>query len=265
MNDTGFNLFRRAVRAIEVKCGAKTSIFTRIGAIALLVIVGGLSVQLVIFGLVRITGLPKQSRPGQAPFVSLAAADTTQRHNLLAEQALLYDSEPLFFPTSVNTASAGQGPTLPTSAQLFTNFPERLTINPTTLDPAASFVRTASVDSIALLHAKYIQPFANLQTAGHAPKRADAALISFSIHSLATNRISAGTLPWNAFPETEQSQFWAPAEFGLSTRFGSIVGDSLIVQSSGVETIDMAIQATLASPAFCAALDDGYHIITFGP
>lgn len=241
----------------------------RLGSpLSYLLIVLGVLVHLVGYGVFQLFPRPLRPAPPPAAFVSVPAPGAASADPMILDQAMMEDSAPLFLPTRWNFAQ-NAGPAAvasPLREAVFPPFPEQLTL-PLTGFPAgatalpepprdlADFLDPGNRSLFSLLGRIPPDPAAPL------PPRA-AALRVFALPGgrlLRELELPPGTL------SLPPSNFWMPARFFLLRTHSGWAGPPLQHTSSGDESVDRTLRAWMQNPSALAFLPPGYYSVTFGP
>ena len=239
----------------------------RILSVAAFSILGGLLAHVGIFYLIRIE--PPAIRPAPVDTARFDyVGDLGVRSDpVLRQQALLFDSAPLFMPTRWNPVSEmSDVASLREAAEVFDVFPPHLNIPDSPPDiQALPFVR-GSLDSLQLPE----DPSFFLSRFGQrAVTLPDLPPSGPSIHPFRLDTGGGGSVSPQSIPSSLEAMIpdslWSPALFYLQIVHGKVLGVPATAQSSGFSDWDRALQDFLGSLDFYHRLDSGYYRVTVYP
>ncbi len=235
--------------------------------LALCAIVAGVALHAFFFFFIRIEFPEESAVPQPRAFVQFFGDGENARDRLFREQALLFDSAPLFLPSQWNAAGALQNPVDYPEQRLFGDFPESLRLLGEAVD---SFVPASDADRKIEPEDTLTEPrwavFSSFGrrdlSDGAGPLVAGATLV---VHSLETGRaVHREPLPDSVLALFDHA-LWRPAVFQILVEGGRITGEPLLAQSTGIEEYDTAIRTYLYRPFFAAELRRGYYRVTVAP
>ncbi|MGA2053276.1 MAG: hypothetical protein ABSH19_08195 [Opitutales bacterium] len=242
---------------------------TRTRPYFLFAIIIALIAHIVGLGLICITGAPGVPVRFPPAYVHYASNAGLRADAALREQALLFDSEPLFLPTPWNYASRA-GLSQPVRlAPLFADYVANVTA-PSQSDFPLQASAPGDLDPLAALQPgrwNFLAVFG--QASDHSAKLAPRGAL------LRVVRLDAGAGPagsvvieqtWPAAeaPDAGQS-LWGPATFQLVFTETGAVGAPLLINSSGLYTVDDALRAKLDAYFRRQPLPAGTYQAIIGP
>ncbi len=218
----------------------------------------------------RLPKIAAPEPPGPPPAtVGLTQLDRPSGDPLLREEAFLHDPTPLFLPTKWN-ASQDVRPeeSLRQPGDSFRRFPAKLQFGdgsiPLLLPPPVTVPATPA-DELAL--SPWDRPFVGFGRTNLAPAVFVARSAELEVVAGADGRkVLSLPLQGLALP---QDVVWQPAEFLLEADAAGPIGQPSLVKSSGVETVDRLLQATIIDEwpliAQKGRLAKGLYELTLGP
>ena len=218
--------------------GSRRIAIALFSAAAVLVLLFALSLRL------PPTSAPKSSaNPPEA--VTLAQLDKPSSDPLLREEAFLHDPSPLFLPTPWNTAQdVRPEESLRKPGDSFSRFPAKLQFGSGTVPlllPPPVAIPAKPADELALK--PWDRPFIGLGRTNLAPAVFPARSAELEVVSGIDGR-TVLTMPLEGLP-LPGDLLWQPAEFLLEADAAGPIGQPALVSSSGVESVDRLLQATL--------------------
>jgi hypothetical protein len=227
---------------------------------------GGIGLHLLGFLLLRVEApVPPARRPEPAFVRYPVAADGDQA--LLREQALLFDSAPLFLPTRWNSAAAVNDiASLREETELFGAFAPSLRPGGPPMPANGAQGAAGSIDPRGLLEPISLRP---LRAFGRGPSPLDGAPAGARVWLAEAVDLAARRTELIALPETlaapAPDRLWNPAQFFLQMVAGVPAGPPVTQVGTGYGAWDEALRAAIGEPRFYAALADGYWHITIAP
>lgn len=198
----------------------------------------------------------------QEPFVQLANSGSSGAA-LLQERAELMDPTPMFLPTTHNAGQKGLPSQLVARpGQVFANFTARLNTPESSL-PNYGADPTAVADTLTDVMARSNEsPFAGLgERAGAVPRLAQRTGF-VEVKALQGNRLIAEAVESTGVPRSD----FAPMEFLANVSTAGLVGDPMLVASSGAEEVDSYFRDYLAKSARLGQrLAPGIYRVQIGP
>ncbi|MCC5806182.1 MAG: hypothetical protein JJU00_07615 [Opitutales bacterium] len=234
--------------------------------LALTAILGGTAVHALAIVLVRVPD-PAPAPAAPAPFVRWA--EDAGEDARVREQAMLFDSAPLFVPTAWNSASAIDGvASLEEQAELYGVFPPRLRIDEAeapTAEIAARF-RPPAVDALRDMRMlRGTEGFGKGAEAGYTVPgpRAVRILVEPMAGGAATGeqRLELPDEIATAIP----GGLWETPVFFIDAGLTGVVGVPVMARSSGIEELDAGLRRHLAGAEFARRLAAGYYRVTLVP
>lgn len=202
-------------------------------------------------------------------YVRFPPKDSFKMTEVFAEQALLYDSEPLFLPTPWNASPKRVYGILTIDVSSpFKSFAESRLIESVTPDTYHDVVLPAEAlsapeDVLALDNPQLFAGFGHIT-----PPRVLLPAVEFSV---AAYDLSSGALVYDAYHVNSLGEFlphgelWAVCELLIMLDAAGMVGEPLVVQSTGKPKLDWALKQ------FCGRVlgrhfkKTGYFKIYIGP
>lgn len=233
--------------------------------IARIAILGGVGVHIAGFSLIQVLSEPEAEvdfPPAIVQFTDLAEGSS---HPIFREQAVFYDSAPLFLPTSMNYSSTVGGQIRRQgSTSIFSAYPENITLKIPVLKPIAG---TDSLDvekPIDALKREYWDFFSDFGKESGIPSTSVGPSGLLVIVDLQTRQtVRSETLPEELRGLTDL-HFW-PVQFLLNIDVTGPVGEALMLQGSGEESVNEALRAYVNRPFFTSDLEAGYYKVVIGP
>ncbi len=235
--------------------------------LALAAILGGTAVHVLAIVLVRLPEAAIPSPAGAAPFVRWAEdADEDTR---IREQALLFDSAPLFVPTVWNSASAVDGvASLEEQAELYGPFRPRLRIDAVDapIGEFAARFRPQALDPLRDVRMlRGTEGFGKDSAAvGSAPAPRPVRILAEPLAPDGAASEQRLELP-ESVAEAVPGGLWETPVFFLHIGLSGMVGAPVLSRSSGVEDLDTALRHHLAGADFARRLEPGYFRVTLVP
>lgn len=212
--------------------------------------------------LLPVAPLPLPGRTPTPPFISIqkpgGAADMTM------DQALLFDSAPLFLPTRWSTTLSGSRVGRPGGDDPFALFASEISATPASLRPPAIPVGDAvpallpdrgGMDEFSAMGRD--DPSAKV---GALPPRGAAWEVRRADNG---NLVLSGRVK-SAIPEAGDL-LWQPAEFWLMVNQAGPVGAPLVASGTGSDSLDAALRSLIQSSEPVNLLPPGYYRIVVGP
>jgi hypothetical protein len=238
--------------------------------VARLILLAGIGVHILGIGLF-LRSLQPPPAPAGPPETFLAALPPREGPvgGMLAEQALLGDSEPLFLPTRWNagTPPPSAGPPLLEMPKPF-GMPE----SELSLESMAVFTAPARADpelsGDAAAPARTLAFWDHFDGLGRAEKRPPALPRRsgyLRVEEAGTGRVVAraplARFPGEAFPD----KLWSPARFMVLLSDAGVGARPQLVESSGEAEVDERLRALVRDYVVRLALAEGYYAVTVGP
>jgi len=237
------------------------------GSIAGLAVLGGLAVHLSLLLVLRIE-LPEPPAPFPRQMEIHFIGDLHSGSDpLLQQQALLFDSAPLFMPTRWSAAGDLSGvASLQDATRVFSPFPPELRL------PHARLPQVADSGTAGPEHALRLpaEPAFILAGVRHPPGSIPGADHSGpQLRALRLDRTGAGAPADLALPAALRSlapgALWTPARFYLQLSGGFVAGEPVLSQSSGFSEWDQVLQDFIRSLDFHRLFSDGYFQVSVFP
>ncbi len=232
---------------------------------ARIAIMGGVGMHLAGFSLIQVVSEPEAVAdfpPAMVQFADLAEGSS---HPIFREQAIFYDSAPLFLPTSWNySITVGWQMREQGNASIFSAYPENITLASPVLQPVSG---TESLDverALDTLKGEYWDFFPAFGKESGVPSASAGTLGLLTIVNYRTREtVRSATLP-EELRGLSDLHFW-PVQFLLNVDATGPVGEALMLQGSGNESVDMALRAYVNRPFFTSGLGAGYYKVNIGP
>lgn len=197
------------------------------------------------------------------PFVSFHNLKQSNQEQVLSDQALIFDSEPIFLPSDWNSS-----PKILDKEEdepLFKNFAPHIALYDyktlfTGIDQGLS-----SLSSIDILNSRFINPFNGIgqQSVDFSPLKIRTAFVS--IKSLNDFEI-VQSYEIDEKPDFEISaELWTPIEFLLIVDESGPITPLLITEGSGIEEIDNFFKSYVSKQPKLNSLSAGYYEISVSP
>ena len=200
------------------------------------------------------------------PYVQYPSPEEKKHNQLLREQAELYDSAPLFLPTTWNYVTNVEVFALEVdNASLFPAYAEEWTISDEMLKPIignGNSTITRARDSLKYEYWDLYSTFGEEKLpVNWIPGRAG----YVEIYDMLDYKIvTSETLP-DKINALSVLPLWTPLEFLLTIDKLGPIGEPMLLQGSGSEAIDAILRDYLSEPVFGARLRPGYYKVTIGP
>ena len=213
---------------------------------------------------------PMDPVPEVEGFVSFPQPVDDQVSPLLAEQALLFDSAPLFLPTAFNYVGQQElrDVTDPTLGPLFADFQPELRLGKLTYDATALFkerVRYEDKDDfLELPNWEFFRDFTRGASEVQPVYPRDGFIRVVRLPSgeeIRSFAVQAGDLAGLA----DITGNWSPFSFQVLVGGTGILGAPLLAGNSGFPEVHDLWRTWLGSSAFLATLESGYYRIEIGP
>ena len=233
--------------------------------LARIAIIAGVGIHLAGFLLIEIVSEPEAVAdfpPAMVQFVDLAEGSS---HPIFREQAVFYDSAPLFLPTAWNYSSTVGGQMRRQgNASIFRAYPENITLGGPELQPVAgteSLDVEKPLDALKEEYWDFFPDFGKEIGVSSASSGPPGSLIIVDFRTGET--VHSATLP-EELRELADQHFW-PVQFLLNVDATGPVGEALMLQGSGIESVDVALRAYVNRPFFTSGLGAGYYKVVIGP
>jgi hypothetical protein len=239
----------------------------RITTLALVSVIAGLMAHFGIFYFLEFETPRQRPRPAPAASVEYVGNLGLDSDPVIQEQGLLFDSAPLFMPTSWNLASEmGSVASLREATEVFALFPPELSLPDDPPDIRESVAGDQDLGARELPRGSsfVMAPFGR---AGEAPPAAVPAPTALEVRRFHTG-VDAETIhlvvPTDIRAQMPQS-LSVPVKLHLQLSRGRPVGWPVIARSSGFTEWDEVLQQFIGSLEFTRSLRDGYYLITAYP
>ncbi len=201
-----------------------------------------------------------------APSVQYHSAEVKKNNRLLSEQAELYDSAPLFLPTSWNYASNTDVFTLEVDiAPLFPSYSAEIEISDDTLKPDIRNGNSTIIRARDSLKYKYWDLFSTFGEEKQPENWISGRRAYMEVYDMMGDRlVRSETLPEDLGALNEMP-LWTPLEYLVTIDILGALGEPMLLQGSGIEKIDAIMRAYISEPAFGARLEPGYYKVAIGP
>ncbi len=230
-----------------------------------LMAVFGLLLHVAVFLFVSIPLGEGPPQPREEAFVTYAGDDFGEAQ-LYREQAILFDSRPLFVPTLWNVASSLQGiARLHDETELFSFFGPELSLDQgSVLSIAPDLVEEVEVldERVPVPGVFPLRGFGQIRS-----PTVEAALQTRGGLLEIENLGSGSSLIQMKLPDSLQApeRMWTPAVFIIEVDPRAVGAPPLRVSGSGIASWDAALAEYIASPRFRRQLPSGYYRVTIGP
>lgn len=188
-----------------------------------------------------------------------------EQGNLLREQAYLQDSAPLFLPTRWNAASSPVVRALEQRpVDLFEPFPARLSYQESDfrLGTFAEVRQESPLESLKVFRNRTHTFFGR----GRVPQpELSPRFALIEVRDPGDGRVVlSAPVPGEGAPSLP-NRLWRPMEFLLQVEAIGLVGQSVMLEGSGVEEVDQFLRRALRRVVSEQMLDIGYYRVTAGP
>jgi len=207
---------------------------------------------------------PNNISIGQKAFVSFYDLNGGNQNEILNDQALFFDTKPIFLPTKWN-ANEKQILNKVDDSSLFQDLLPETTLYPYKTLSQINYPELSTLLSLDILNKKLIHPFEGMNqdrpvfSSTHIPK-AHIIIKNFNKSDI----IEAYEI--NHENTLLQEIFWAPLEFLATIDESGLIMPLLISQSSGVEDIDNFFKNFVSTPLLkLTHLPIGYYKIAINP
>jgi len=227
----------------------------------------GLGVHLMGFLLFRVSPETESAVQQTDAFVTYAGNNTTGSGAIVREQALLFDSEPLFIPTDWNVARVGKppAPTPDVTSELEGwNVAESLASGDALAKAGAYATAAVPRKPVELLWKsgeELLQAYGRQNTArGNLEPRQALAIV---------RKVETGGAVHEAILRGEgykqlSEQLWQPVQMSAYVDISGLVGEPLLRTSSGNDAIDALLLEWAAGQRFWSTLAPGYYMLSIG-
>ncbi len=232
---------------------------------ARIAIIVGVVVHLAGFSLIQVLSEPEAEvdfPPAIVQFTDLAEGSS---HPIFREQAVFNDSAPLFLPTSVNYSSTVVGQIRrQDSTTIFSAYTENITLKSPVLQPVAGTDLLDVEEPIDALKREYWDFFPDFGKESGIPSASAEPSGLLIIVDLQTRQtVRSVNLP-EELRGLAELHFW-PVQFLLNIDATGPVGEALMLQGSGEESVDEALRVYVNRPFFASDLGAGYYKVVIGP
>lgn len=239
----------------------------RILSVAAISILGGFLAHVGIFYLIRIESPMLKPPPVDPARFDYLGDLGVSSDPVLRQQALLFDSSPLFMPTRWNLVSEmADVASLREATEVFEVFSPHLNIPnlPPDIDPLLTVPK--SLDSLHLPEdpSFFLSRFGRRAISLSDPPTSGPSIHAFRLDTSSTAGLSSRPVP-SSLEALVPDTLWSPAQFYLQMVHGKVLGVPAIAQSSGFSDWDRALQEFLGSLDFYRDLDSGYYRVTVFP
>lgn len=211
----------------------------------------------------RMAVKPEAPMKGPEPFVQLASSGQAATARVLQERAELLDPTPMFLPTDRNAGQAGLPRQLVARpGQIFADFAPRLNIDEADLANYGADTAGAP-ESLADVMARSNEvPFAGLGEQANAIVKLEARSACFEVKNLQGKSLLSESVQAKAVPRGD----FVPLEFIATVSAAGLVGEPMLVASSGAEEVDAFFRDYLAKAARLGErLAPGTYRVQVGP
>lgn len=235
--------------------------------LALAAIFGGAAVHALAVMLVRV---PDPTVPVPADATPLVRwVEDTGSDARVREQAMLFDSAPLFVPTVWNSASAiDDVASLEEQAELYGVFPPRLRIDETDAPTGELAARFRPPDVDPLRDMRMLRGTEGFGKGAEVSERVPAPQpVRILVEALtgggdaAELRLALPEIVAGIIPEG----LWETPVFFVDAGLTGVVGPPVLARSSGIEELDSGLRRHLAGRDFARRLEAGYYRVTLVP
>lgn len=197
------------------------------------------------------------------PFVQLAGAGREATARVLQERAELLDPTPMFLPTPRNAGQMGLPAQLVARpGQIFTDFQPRLSVEEANL-PNFGADTVGTAEGLTEVMARSNEaPFAGLGEVSDAAARLAKRTAFFEVKALRGKSMIAEPVAATGVPRGD----FAPLEFVATISAAGLVGEPMLVASSGAEEVDSFFRDYLVRTARLGErLAPGVYRVLVGP
>lgn len=178
------------------------------------------------------------------------------------DQSMLLDSAPLFLPTRWSTAGVKNVEYSGAQTDLFEVFAPEITLNADKMKPATIVVPVEKVtaDSIAGSATRLLGVSADAQSKLAIQQRS----ACYEIYAANGGKLIKKGIVEAGIPEAD-GFLWQPAEFWVRVVQEGLLGQPLLTNGSGRESLDAALRKIVASSRDVSLLPPGYYRVVVGP
>lgn len=235
---------------------------TPLGAIA---IAGGVGVHLLGFSIFQV--IPETDTQEYNPRAMAKFTDLTEgsANRVFREQAIFFDSAPLFIPTPWNYSSTIESQILSREKeQLFSAYAESITLADRVLQPYRGVYLSKVKKPLDILKGQHwdFSPVYASAAGEQAPVRRTSGQVKI-VELSSGQTVTSTNLP----PELAEitDLHFQPVQFLLTIDSIGPVGEPLMLRGSGEERIDQSLRQYLSGPFITSRLGAGYYKIVIGP
>ena len=231
----------------------------------------GVLIHIAGFFIFKVISYPEPETNEVKSFLVLAEPDTNPDSRILQEQAVLFDTVPLFLPSIWNVSGRNNsydGFQKINQPMLFSPYPEQITISENSIIPSLNESLTEGVSAMTLLDLQYWDFFTvyGLKETPNLPlPRRDGYI---ELYELRSGRLAdARIIEWIDDSENREATdlLWTPMTFLVRIEYGLLKGEPLIITDSGNEAINRKMRRYLNETFPFAGLVSGNYRAIIGP
>ena len=238
----------------------------RISLIAQFAIIVGITIHLLGFLAFHIQTPSTESVRFSAPYVQYPSSEEKKSNQLLREQSELYDSAPLFLPTSWNYVTNVEVFSLEVdNASLFPAYGEEWTISDEMLKPNIGNGDSTITRARDSLKYEYWDLFSTIGEEKQTENWMSARTGFVEVYDMLNSKIVRSETLRENIDELKELPLWTPLEFLITIDNLGPIGEPMLLKGSGSETIDAILRDYILEPIFGARLLPGYYKVSIGP
>lgn len=229
-------------------------------------IIIGITIHLLGFLAFHVQAPSTESVKFSAPYVQYPSPEEKKSNQLLREQSELYDSAPLFLPTSWNYVTNVEVFSLEVdNASLFPAYGEEWTISDEMLKPNIGNGDSTIKRARDSLKYEYWDLFSSFGEEKQADNGMPVRTGFVEVYDMLDNEIVRSETLRDDIDELKELPLWTPLEFFITIDKLGPIGEPMLLKGSGSETIDAILQDYILEPVFGARLQPGYYKVSIGP
>ncbi len=238
----------------------------RVTPLAWVALLIGIAIHLTGFVALSIqTGSDARMRIRSA-FVQYPDPGEGEHSTVFKEQAELFDTAPLFLPTSRNHSSSIRKIRLQEEqSALFDSFPAQITLDRSEWDGVSWFDDPKVSDHRGTMGSEFWNVFHRFGSSHRIEKGEDEGGSRMEVVSFGSGATLRNELLPKAIEEAGEGALWNPVTLRILIDRVGAIGEPLMVTSSGLDRVDEAVRVFLKHSATIRGLRPGYYEIRVGP